>query len=241
MPSFTRQITAAEAVQSVMTTIGLVAPSTIAGGNDRTALQMFALASDVGQKLVPKAEWQFLVADMTLVTTIGVRTYPVPADFDEFIPDSQWNRTTRLPAIGSLSQDEWQMLKARQLTGTTFTMLFRYVDDVIELYDTPTSVQTLVLPYQSRGWCKSAANVPQDNLRLDSDIILFDPQLFKAALKLAWYQSKEFDTSSVQQDYDMCLMAAKAKSNVGRTLSLSQTAEYPYLGMINISDTGYGS
>lgn len=242
MPNITRYITAGDAVRSVMTNIGLTAPATVSDNTDKTALQMFSLATDVGQRLAgPPNKWQFMTSTFEITTVPGQSIYAVPADVDNFYSDASWNRTTRLPAIGGLTEQEWQQLKARLLAGTTFTMLFRYDNGNFEFYETPQTVQTIVIPYQSRAWARlDGDNTPVDNLQNDSDIILYDPQLFKAALKLAWYEAKQFDTTTVMKDYMMCYAAAKSKDVVGRSLSLSSASEFPYLGQINIPDTRYG-
>lgn len=239
--SFARYQTLATLVSSTLASLGLAAPTTIVGSSDRTAEQMVSLANDLGQFLLNEGDWQMLDEDLTITTVIGDATYPLPADFNGFVQDAQWNRTTRLPAIGSLTEQEWQMLKARQLAGTTFTMLFRVVDDEVEFYDTPSTVQTIVLPYKSRGWVRSAANVRKDSATANDDVILYDPLMFRLGLRLFWMESKQFDTTTAKAAFKSALDAAKSKDKPARTLTLNSNASYPYLGVINIPDTNYGS
>jgi hypothetical protein len=223
--------------------MAMTAPTTIAGSTDKRSQQFWQLATDCGQQLAMDSyKWQVLNTDFTINTIIGEPRYALPDDFDGFVADSSWNYSTRLPVIGALQEFEWQMLKARLLAGTTFTALFRVADDYVEFYDTPSVSQTIVLPYTSRGWVQSAADplIRKDNLEVDGDVVLYDPQLFKAKLKLAWYESKQFNTAKVQKAYDMALAAAKANDSPGRTLSLARGSDYPYLGVLNLPDTGYG-
>jgi hypothetical protein len=244
MPEFNRFLTAQSAITAVMKRMGLTPPSDVFATTDRTGQQFFTLANEVGLELMDRktgSGWSFLTQDFSITTELGVSSYTLPDDFDGFVQDSQWNRTTRLPAIGSMEEYEWQMLKARALAGTTFTMLFRIVGNSVEFYDTPSTVQTIVMPYRSRGWCTDAPGTTRkDNLSAADDIILYDPTLFKAGLKRAWYIEKQFDTARVEVEYLNALAAAKAKDSPGRTLSLSRKADYPYLGVINIPDTGFG-
>lgn len=241
MADFARSITASAAVTTILKTLGLPAPANIAASADAIPAQMWALATEVGQKLCNAFKWQCLVAEMSITTVPGTSTYALPDDFDGFVVDSAWNHSTRLPAIGSLDQYEWQMLKARQLTGTTFTMLFRIADGFVEFYDTPSVAQTIVLPYQSRGWAVSATGTRQDNLMQNSDIILLDGQLFKDSLKLAWMEAKGFDTTALAGSVAFTLAAAKAKDAPARTLTIGGRSDFPYLGVINMPDTAYGS
>ena len=240
--SFARRITLLTAVADVMGELGLSVPGSVAANTEKTVLQFFRLTKKVGQQLaMGDFKWQILNAEFTITTVIGTPNYALPTDFDGFISDSSWNRTTRLPVIGALKEHEWQMLEARLLAGTTFTMLYIIENDFVVFYNTPTAAQTIVMPYTSRGWCKSATGDRQDELRADADVILFDPQLFKTGLRLAWYEAKQFDTTKFEKEYRRVLAAAKANDVPGRTLSLAGRSEYPYLGSINVPDTGYGA
>lgn len=243
MPDFERNITGQAAVTTLMESMGLTAPASIADSLDPTAKQLWKLATEVGQELLDEHDWQFLGKEFVITTTPGDPDYALPADFNKFIVDSQWNRTTRLPAVGSLREYEWQMLKARNLAGTTFTMLFRVENNQVVFYETPSTVQTVVLPYTQRGWVRSPDATPiyRDNLQANDDTILYDSQLFKAALRRRWRIEKGFDTTRDEDTYSQMLEKAKTKDTPGRTLSLAQGGGYPYLGVINIPDTGYGS
>lgn len=239
--AFTRRVTAGKAVRDVMSALGLDLPDNVAESTDPNAVLLWTLATRAGQRLLGEYDWQFLSRDHTVTTEIGVSEYALPEDFDRYVQDSSWNHSTRLPAIGSLHEYEWQMLKARQLEGTTFTMLFRIQDDLLVFYDTPSVEQTIVLPYTGRAWVLRADDEYSDFVNEDSDIIRYDSQLFQAALRLEWDTEKKFDTSASALAYNRLLAAAKGKDAPGRTLTLNQLGAYPYLGIINIPDTGYGN
>lgn len=238
--AFTRRITAGEAVRKVMKPLGLTPPENIAESQDPNAVLFWELATRAGQRLISEGEWQFLDREQEITTVVGQSQYDLPEDFDRYKPDTQWNRTTRLPAVGSLSEADWQMLKARQLEGTTFTMLFRVADDKIEFYDTPSTEQLIVLPYVGRGWVRRPDDSLSDYVNTDEDVVRFDSQLFQAALRLEWDIEKKFDTSASTQAYNTALSAAMAKDAPARTLTMNRMGGYPYLGVINIPDTGYG-
>lgn len=231
------RLTLSEAVTSVLQTMGLPVPNSIVGSDDAVTQQLIALATDVGQQLLSEG-WQFLDKDFEIITTAATQ-YALPDDFDCFVPDSQWNYTSRMPVVGSLTEQEWQMLNARDMGGTTFVLMFRLVDDQIELYQPPLS-QQIIMPYRSRGWVQPASGSPRDHVTSNDDLILYEPQLFKHCLKLAWYEAKQFDTTKLLKDKEKLLSAAKAKDSPGRTLSLNRSSDFPLLGYLNIPDTGYG-
>lgn len=244
MATSQRRSTGLELVGQLMRSMGMVVPTTVAGATDKKVSQFWQLATDAGQQLAMDSyKWQRLATEFHITTVIGQAEYDLPDDFDGFVTDSSWNRTTRLPVIGSLEEFEWQMLKARLLAGTTFTALFRVEDDQVVFYNTPTAVEEIYLPYTSRGWVQDAVDplIFKDNLEVDEDIVLFDPQLFKAKLKLLWYEAKQFNTANVQKAFNTIAAAAQGNDVPGRTLSLARGSDYPYLGVLNLPDTGYGS
>ena len=233
MSNFNRLITLNSVVGDVMGQLGLVPPLTVVDSQDRTAIQMWALANQAGEKLLNEGTWQMLTKEMTIVTDGVTVSYPLPEDFDNFAQDASWNRTTRLPALGGLTEVEWQQLKARNLGGTTFAMLYQVVNDTVEFYDVGTTVQTIVLPYMGRGWARSAQNDLKDRLTANDDVILYDPSLFKAALKFEFMVAKGFDAQAAFQAYRSCLAAAQAKQAPARTLTLSRN-DYPYISEVNL-------
>jgi hypothetical protein len=241
MANFSRRITGKTAVSDVLTIIGLPVPATIAGSQDKTVKQLWQLATEVGQQLMDEYDWETLHAEMQITTVPGTTVYPLPDDFDGFVDDASWNRTQRLPAIGSLTEVEWQTLKARNLGGTTFAMMYIVANGAVEFYDVGSTPQLVALPYRSRGWVRAVNGDYRDALQADDDVIMYDPQLFKVMLKLAWQTAKGFDVTGTTAEFLRVLSNAKDKDAPSRTLSLRQGAEGILLNQSNIPDTNYGS
>ena len=236
-----RFLTLGEVVKQTMGAIGLTPPDTIVGGNNATANQLVVLANDVGNELLTKHDWQQFIRDMTITTTPGEPNYPLPSDFSSFYADAQWNFTTRLPALGDLSQAEWNMLKARNLGGTTIASMFNIQDGNVTLFYVPSSAQTLVLPYKSSNWVLHADGTYGNTPTADDDVLLYDPQLMKVALRREFFIAKGIENPRIDTKYEQRLNEAKGKDTPGRTLSLRNRPEYPYIGVLNLPDTGYGS
>jgi hypothetical protein len=239
--SFARRETALVAITNAMGELGLEEPEFVVNNPDKTTAQFLKIANRVGKQLVGgEYKWQILSRELTITTVVSQANYALPEDFNGFEPDASWNRSTRLPVIGSLSEQEWQMLQARLLAGSTFTMLYRLEDDEIVFYEAPNSVQTIVMPYTSRGWVENVGGDRQDQILADTDIILFDPQLFNAALRKGWYEAKQFNTAKIEKEYKRVEASAKANDSPGRTLSLRKGSGFPFLGPINVPDTNFG-
>lgn len=237
-----RYLTANEACTAAMKVLGLTPPAAFAGTTDKTAAQFWTLATEVGQQLMDQEKWQVLNNTFT-ITTDGINTkYDLPADFNGFVSESDWNQTTRLPAIGSLEEFEWQRLVAHALTGTAYTMLFRVKDDQVEFIGLPGAGQTVVMPYNSRGWVQLANGTFADHIANDDDAILFDATLFKVALRKMWMDVKQFDTTKVEREYLRALTFAKSKDKPARTLYIVDPCccGPSLLGGLNLPLTGIG-
>jgi hypothetical protein len=242
MPAIQARLNVADTLTRVCRAIGLVPVGSPFSSSDQNIRQLTSMVTDCGQELATEHDWQFLSAEHVINTLVGVTQYALPTDLDRYVPDSQWNYSTRLPMVGSLPESEWQQLKARSLGGLTIAILFRVDDDFLELYAAPSTSQELRLPYVSRAWCTDSVGTPRDNVEADTDIILYDQTLFRKKLVLAWKAAKGFDTTAAQREYDEALSGAKAKDSPASTINIVPGgAAAPLLGNMNIPETGYGS
>jgi hypothetical protein len=242
MATIQKRLTLLETISRAMLALGIYAPASITNSSDKNVEVLWSLANDCGLELLSEAAWQFLSADHTITTT-GATTYALPSDFQYYVPDSDWNRTSKHP-MQLANEQEWAHLKARSLGGTTVGIIYRIDDDMVELYSAPSSAQTLVLPYISRSWVESSGGTAQDNLLADDDIILYDQTLFRKKLLLAWKTARGFDTTAAEREYQQALAAAKTADSPSRTIVAipgGGIGAAPLLGYYNIPDTGYGS
>jgi hypothetical protein len=126
-------------------------------------IQLTALLKKAGRDLVDEANWTHLRQEYAILTESpatamanGHQTwgaYVLPTDWRNMVDQSGWNRTTRLPLSGPLSEQEWQYLASR-LTGVVWTVLFRPMQGLLYLYpssNTPAG-QEIVMAYKSSNW-----------------------------------------------------------------------------------------
>ena len=243
MANFNRRISGYEVIKRVLGSQGLPIPVSAAGSQNAIDKQLWTFITEVGQDLLEKANWQSLTRVMTINTVPGQKIYPVPEDFQSFIDSTAWNNTARLPLIGPMSSQDWALLEARQLGGTTLRMQYIMRDGEVEFYAVPDEPQTITMPYTSRGWVRDAnnANEYRDYVENDGDIILYDPRLIISALKRRFRIEKGFDATAADEEYTMALEAAKYNDKPKKDLSLNGRPGYPYLGYWNMPDTNYGT
>lgn len=202
------------------------------------------------------ADWRTLIKDCTITTVTGQTTYALPADFHEMIPQTGWNRTTRLPMTGPETSQEWQYLKSRQI-GITITVLFRLSRMELEIYGngttTPSGGQDLHFDYMSTSGVQDAANVaiktPAGSPIGDkavptqsADLVLFDPLLMVRFVKLLYSQWKGLDTTVLKTEFDDTLAHVKSTLHGAPLLNLGgPQARDRVLDRANIPETNYGA
>lgn len=147
--------TAGDIINEAAVEVGLSAVSDPYSSTDPNIVQMRQLLKSLGREIVHTRKWTILRRERSFTTVAGQGSYPLPADFHEMLNQTWWNRTNRLPVGGPLSPQEWQYLKAR-LVGVVFNVLFRPMQNVIELYpdtNTPGGYE-IAFEYQSEWWVK---------------------------------------------------------------------------------------
>lgn len=243
MPDIVRNESAGEICKTVLRVIGLPEPSNVSESTDATSRQIWGLLTECGQDLLDKHDWQFFTKTHTITTTPGVLEYDLPADFQNYIDDTGWNNTARIPLLGPMTSQQWRLLQARQLGGTTLRLQYQISQNKVAFYFVPNQPQTMTIEYSGRGWARDAsdATIYRDKVIRDSDTVMFDRRLIITYLKYRWRQAKGFDSSADEEAYEAALTQAKYNDRPKNTLNISTPgAGYPYLGYISMPDTNYG-
>lgn len=248
MANFNKQLTALAIIQEVCGQLGLPVPATAVAsiGTDATPTQMVALLNYAGRRLCKPTKgykWTLLTKTFSLDTVPLQTLYDVPTDWDSFDDITGWNFSQRLPMVGPATAPQWMALNARNLGGNTISVVYRMRGGKLELFFSPGTSENLQLSYTSRAWVRDATDplVFRDYVAADADVVLFDPELMEAALKLRFLTAKGFDTNAAQAEFDDALEAAQNADSDAPVLTLDTINEYPLLNPIrNVGDTGYG-
>src|SRR5690606_9156471 len=141
---------------------GYSAPATIVGNNNRIAVRLLAAAQKAG-KVLAKKDWTVLQLEHTFSTVASTASYDLPSDFDHFLDETQWNRTTKMEIYRTRPQ-VWQAIKSGFI-ASTIDDRFRIKPDAgvkkFFIDPTPASVETIAFEYVSNGWCKAAGGTLQ--------------------------------------------------------------------------------
>lgn len=219
---------------------GLASTTDPIGSTDPNFIQLVELLNMVGGDLLQEIDWTQFVTEGTISTAGSATSYALPADFDRFIDQTHWNRSTRFMMIGPLSGQEVQYLKAK-LSGVLVQVAYRLQGNAITFPVAPSNSQTLAFEYISRNWIWSGSGPSKSAVTANADIILYDSDLAIAWLRHAFLEAKGFDTVAARERRDRTLESTIAKNIGAKTLELggnSFNADH-LIDSANLPTTGY--
>ena len=235
-------------VRNVAMQVGITPPADPVGSEDPAIQQMVAAVNMAAQDMFNLYDWQQLVKKFEIEIQADEpgqreKSFPLPSDFWAFIDQTQWNKDTRLPAIGPISPQMWMQINVR-MPMVVLTFLWQIRDDRLWIQSPPEKAQTLTFMYISRGWCRDAESPAEvkNIANKNSDLIMFDPYLMTLLTRIKWLDMKGFDSSKVMQDFRMNYEIRKGKREGAPVLSTTTGGGLPLLNMLtNVPDQGYGT
>jgi hypothetical protein len=228
-------------VYQVCDEVGLNRPGAIVAATDTQTMQLRALLLRSGQKLVERYEWSGLIVDLTFPTVISTPNYAMPADFNRFVDDTQWNQSNRVPLFGPQNQQDWAQNEFGMINvGPFFRQQLR--GSSLWLQPTPQSVQNIGQYYVSNYWIQQAAGPLAATFASDNDTFpAFTDELLCASLKWRWLRAKGLSYDEEKDDYQKLLAESFVQDRGSRNLSLDPQREQfkPRYGFV-VPITGFG-
>lgn len=225
-------------IQEVTGALSLVQPAAVAGSVDRQVVQLFSLANEAGRELARAHHWQALQEEANFITvTADAQPAAIPADFDRFVPNSFFNRTTRRPMTGPITTRQWQWIKAQPVYSTVY-LAFRQRTGQFLVAPQPPAGQEIYYEYISVNWAKSALGVGQPAYAADTDTSYLDETLIQLSLKWRFLRAKGLDYAEEFNTFETEL--EKAKGRDGGTTMLSLAPRPVDLNRVNLPDGSFG-
>jgi hypothetical protein len=179
------------------------------------------------------------IAGLQTVTMSQV-AYPLPSDWLNQVPQTEWDRTNRWPMLGPKSAQEWQSFKS----GIVYAgprERFRIQGGLLQISPPPPNGLQFAYEYISSAWVVDANGTAKQNLTADTDTTIFDDSLMVVGLKMRWLRAKGLDFSVEMQEYGALLSTIKAQDKSAAKLSLSPVSGSIYLGTSNIPDGNWSA
>lgn len=226
-------------VQDVSGRLSLPQPSAVVGSSDKQVIQLYELANEEGSELAARHPWQALTEEATFTTVdTPSQTGALPADFDRFIPNSFFNRSTRRPMTGPITPREWQWIQAQPVYSTVY-LAFRERTGQFLIAPTPPAGQTIAFEYLSTNWAQSSGGAAQASFLADTDTAVLSEELIKLGLRWRFLRAKGLDYAEEMATYERRVEQAMARDGGSTALTLSPQPIDP--NRINIPDGNYGT
>ena len=174
------------------------------------AAQMRILLQDAGEELVQMrgpflTGWTALTKLHTVQLVEGQEAYALPDDYGQIVPETLWLTDTLYRPAGSLSPQDWRLLKS-QLGVTTVTPRWRIQAGQL-YFDEPAAAQA-TFEYVSRWWLCPSAGVDADSQEITArdQVPVFDARVMRLALIWRWKQARNLP---FQTDYELAMRTAR--------------------------------
>jgi len=175
-----------------------------------------------------------------IALTFGQMEYDLPSDYETITDRTQWDKTKHWEMLGPEDAQQWQWLKSGYIS-TGPRVRWRIYGEYFHIWPLMNTQEYLGYEYRSKGWAESSSGTVKNSFTADTDTTFLDDTIMVLATKLKFFQIKNFDTTSLQQDYERYLSVAKANDKGSATLSFAPYPSKVLIGYANIPDTGYGS
>ncbi len=165
--------------------------------------------------------------------------YPLPADWQRQIPQTEWDRTNRWPLMGPQSPQSWQSFKS----GIVYSgprQRFRIQQNKVYINPPPPNGLIFSFEYISNGWVESSTGVRKASYTENTDTSIFSDSLLITGLKTQWKAAKGIDATFDISEFKSILELNKAQDKSAPKLSLSPTMGSALLSEFNIPDSGFG-
>lgn len=229
-------------VQDTCDLLALPRPSIVINSTDDQVRQLHAICVEEADDLVASFNWQALLRQHTFVTVAAAEQLnAIPDDYDRFIPNSFFNRTTRRPVLGPISPQLWQNIQANPQVNRVI-LAYRERDGVFLVTPNPPADQTIAFEYSSNEWARSAlGDFTYTKWNADSDTSFVSEKLIKLGARWRWRKAKGLPYSEDFDTYTQQKEQTQARDGGSTVLNLTGGGDWVYVGNPNVPETGFGA
>ena len=215
----------------VCSRIGITAPTSMSSSADPQILQLIALANEEGQELAARYPWQAITIEKTFLTVAAEIQGTVAAlagtDFKYILNEIMWDRTLLRPVLGPLMPQQWQELKARNITGPWSQ--YRIRGGNVLFIPVPSAGDTIAFEYISKNWVTLNAGGTGSAWANDADTGLVDEQVMAQGCIWRWKAAKGLAYAEDFDKYERLVADAMGRDGGKPTLNLEGLhGDFPY-------------
>lgn len=200
-------------------------PNVVCTSTDATITQMLAFANEEGTELSLWGDWRKLRKQKVFTTLAQeAQTGMVPTDLGAWSDETAWNRSTRRPLWGPVSEMQWQAWKAFDTFPVLDVWFFQGEDILIQ--PIPPAGETYAFEYRSNGWCQSNVGMPQSEWTADTDTGVLSERIMTLGIIWRYLQARGLSYEAQKEDYDLQVSQALAQDSPRSTHSMADGGNY---------------
>lgn len=220
------------AVQDVCRRQGLPVPATVFGSTDAQVLQMMALLEEECNDLSSRHAWEALTIEVSHTTLaledqgdVMSASAQVPGGVRYIKNGTIWDRSTKLPVCGPLDSQEWQQLKAINVTGPRYQ--YRIRGNHLLVNPVPPAGESWYYEVITQSWIEGGGR----RFFADTNGIALPDDLVIQGLRWRWKKEKGFDYAEDFRTYEMQVKDAMGRDGGKRVLYMDGGARQPMPGI----------
>lgn len=189
---------------------------------------MLALANEEGQELAARHDWQALTKEATFTTVAtesqgsiaSIISAAVSGDtMNNIVNNTIWNRTQRRPVFGPLDNQQWQQLKAMNISGPWNQ--FRIRGGNLIFVPVPTAGHTCTFEYVSKMWATdSVGTTLKSAFTADGDLSSLEDRLVTLGLVWRYKASNSLEYAEDFNKYEAAVADAIGKDGTRDWLNM---------------------
>lgn len=196
-------------------------PATIISNTNPEAQSYLRSVTKVGLRLMKIYPWNILRTENTFTapgTEILVAAASMPSDFDRFIPETFWNRSTSVLLSGPVPASRWQSLKTEAYVGDNTVFTYRG-GDILAI---PTvGTDSMVFEYISNQYIESSVGAAQATWQADADVSVLDEELIALAATYDWLQSEGLPAQGAFMDFKSYFDTLQDNENATENIAIT--------------------
>lgn len=211
--------------------------SAVVTSTDQQVRQLYAIANEEGRALADDFDWQVLRAQHLFTTeATAPQSSAIPDDWDRFISNSFFNRSTRRTIIGPISPQQWQAIQAQPQLNRVFLAFVERGGQFL-VTPTPAAGEEIAYEYVSKNWALSSGGTPQAKFLADTDTTYLDEWLITLGIRWRFLKSKGLDYAEDYQTYQD--ERSKKMARDGGNTEISTTGDDSYVLSPNLPEGGF--
>lgn len=222
--------------------LSLVQTPVVTTSQDRQITQLWYLLNEVGHAMAEHYPWQALVNEWLFSTVNSpTQTSALPVDFDRFINNTTFNRSTRRGVLGPITARRWQAIQAQPVYSLIYLSFRIRTGDYI-MTPTPPAGETIALEYVSTNWVIGDPSQPDPGPKpkfdQDTDTTLLDEEVLTLGLVWRFLRAKGLDYAEEMKSYERALEIKCAQD--GGATEITTTPRPIDPSRINLPDGSFG-